>query len=170
MLQQITQHTLTQLSSILKQIHPVRYSSPLTTLNGKTIGQHVRHILEFYTCLLHSSKQGFVNYDLRERDLNLENNVDFALLSIENIIETFCSKESHDTHLINVMEFNKHLVETHSSLHRELAYLIEHSVHHFAIIEIAIRTEFKELKIPQNFGVAYSTVKHQEEIAHLEYH
>jgi hypothetical protein len=53
-------------------------------------------------------------------------------------------------------------VKIKSSLERELAYNIEHAIHHMAIIKIALKTLFPKVKLADNFGVAYSTVRYQE--------
>ena len=55
-------------------------------------------------------------------------------------------------------------VKIKSSLERELAYNIEHAIHHMAIIKIAIQTVFPNVKLAENFGVAYSTVRYQKSV------
>jgi len=52
-----------------------------------------------------------------------------------------------------------------SSYFRELQYNIEHAIHHMAIIKIAIGACFTEVELPANFGVAYSTVRYQKQLA-----
>jgi len=47
-----------------------------------------------------------------------------------------------------------------SGAYRELAYNIEHVIHHMAIIKIALRQHFEEVTIPENFGIAPSTAKY----------
>ena len=44
------------------------YAKPLNILTGRSIGQHIRHIIEFYHCLLSQANKSVVNYDLRKRD------------------------------------------------------------------------------------------------------
>jgi len=48
------------------------YSSPLDILSGSSIGQHMRHIVEFYTCLLSQQQGQIINYDLRARNQLIE--------------------------------------------------------------------------------------------------
>ena len=56
-------------------------------------------------------------------------------------------------------------VELTTSLKRELIYNIEHAVHHMAIIKIAIKESLPHIALPEDFGIAYSTIKYQKECA-----
>ena len=59
-----------------------------------------------------------------------------------------------------------HRVE--STLDRELIYNIEHAIHHMAMIKIGLKVLAPELHLPENFGVAPSTIRyrHQTGINH----
>ena len=52
---------------------------------------------------------------------------------------------------------------TRSTLARELVYCIAHAIHHYALISVMAR--LMEVKLPENFGVAPSTVAHQKATA-----
>ena len=52
-----------------------------------------------------------------------------------------------------------------SNVQRELVYLIEHAIHHFALLRIGIQENFPEISLASDFGVAYSTVKYRESIS-----
>jgi len=43
---------------------------------------------------------------------------------------------------------------------RELAYNIEHAIHHMAIIKIGINEVSPYILLPSAFGVASSTIRH----------
>jgi hypothetical protein len=47
---------------------------------------------------------------------------------------------------------------------REMVYLVEHSIHHYALIRIGLQENFPKIIIPENFGIAYSTIKHREKV------
>jgi hypothetical protein len=47
-------------------------------------------------------------------------------------------------------------------LFRELAYDLEHSIHHQAIIKIAMKNLNSEYALNENFGVARSTIRFRE--------
>jgi hypothetical protein len=48
---------------------------------------------------------------------------------------------------------------------RELAYNIEHAVHHMAIVKIGVREVAPYITLDKDFGVAASTIRHKEAIA-----
>ena len=67
--------TLSKLSNIqfyLQDLPIAQYREPLEILSFASIGEHTRHIIEFYQCLLNQSKNGTVNYDLRNRKRQLQ--------------------------------------------------------------------------------------------------
>ena len=47
-----------------------------------------------------------------------------------------------------------------SSLSRELEFLVSHTVHHFALITV-LSNHF-EIEVPENFGVAPTTLRYRE--------
>jgi hypothetical protein len=51
-----------------------------------------------------------------------------------------------------------------SSLARELVYLIEHTIHHLAIIKIGLNQGYPHLVLPVNLGVAPSTLLYRDKI------
>ena len=164
MLTNITSDTFAQLRSIIDQLDKDQFSEKLELLNFSSIGQHVRHVLEFYVCLSQGIKSGTVDYDKRVRNLSIETNPNYAIVILDELSNVFCCEEIEDTALTNSIEYNGVILEANSSVSRELIYLIEHSIHHYAIIGIALKSHFGDVKIPENFGVAYSTKKHKQSI------
>jgi uncharacterized damage-inducible protein DinB len=162
MLTSITSETFLQLRSIINQLSQEQFSLKLNVLNGSSIGQHVRHILEFYICLSQGIRSGIVDYDKRVRNHSIESDPEYADMILEELSSLFCCKETEDVALTNTIEYNGQIIYANSSVSRELIYLIEHSIHHYAIIAIALRSHFQHVVLPENFGVAYSTTKHKQ--------
>lgn len=159
MLKEITKKQLLELKSILYQLKEGDYSRPLTVLENVSLGKHVRHILEFYACLLVENTDNTVCYDDRKRNLVLEENLRFASEFIDEILDKIERLEVNKRILLKVLyEESETLIE--SSLFREITYNIEHTVHHLAIIRIALSTELNYVKLSRNFGYADSTVQH----------
>ncbi len=161
-----TKHTLSQINDLLKQMSNDAYSEPLDILSGSTIGMHVRHILEFYQCLLFGvAKTEIVNYDKRQRNLLIETDILFAQDIIE-AINTALHSVAMDMPIC--VEFavgiNDETNCAPSSISRELYYLSEHTVHHMAILKMAFKMQFPNLMLPENFGVASSTVKYKNNV------
>lgn len=152
-----------QLTDLLKQLSPTEYTKSLNVLNGSSIGQHTRHVVEFYQCLLAGKSGGVVDYDGRERNLLLENDLNFTIKTLETIENKIISiKSPNETILLSVSYYteNQDFIET--NFMREMVYLVEHSIHHYALIRIGLQENFPDINIPKNFGIAYSTIRHHE--------
>ena len=164
-LQNVCRDTLTQLSDLLKQLDEMHYSQPLTLLSDNTIGKHSRHILEFYETMLNGISAGEVDYDSRQRNLLLETDIEYTLQRIEFIKDSILQITS-DQELNFSFSYAKGQVSTiKTNLYREMNYNIEHTIHHLAIIKIAVCNSFPNVHLPITFGVAYSTLQYQQECA-----
>ncbi len=153
--------TLSQLADFITVIDNQHYTGTSELLLGSSIGQHVRHILEFYSCL----KEGYaiqkVNYDLRKRDLAVEQDKMVALLLITDLIQWMQAAEPVALMLEGSYEADENqCFSILSHLERELVYNIEHTIHHMAIIKIAA-VNLHQYELPADFGVACSTLKHR---------
>jgi len=155
-------NVIRQLAQVLDQLSSQQYAQSLCVLNGSSIGQHTRHVIEFYQCLMKGYQTGLIDYDARERNFLLENDLFYSLKTIEdlmmgienipNLSETLRLTIAYQPDAISYVETN---------FMREMAYLIEHSIHHYALIRIGLQENFKEIIIPENFGIAYSTIQHK---------
>ena len=157
------QEDLTDLRQLVDLIPVDTYTFKSPMLADSTIGQHVRHVLEFYGCVLHGDADTTVNYDKRERSHELENDPIAASIYISRLIELL-GVDMEDRPLLLEADFSttgdisKSLV---SSLYRELAYCLEHSIHHKALIKVGLLAQGKAHLIPQDFGVAASTIRNR---------
>ena len=161
MLQQTNIEIIDQLIDLLNDIESSVYKDALQPLHYGTVGQHVRHITEFYLCALKGHENGMVDYDSRERNLLIEIDKDFTIETLQSVKHQLKSLNS-DCNLILKSKFGgDEAMEISSSFFRELTYLIEHTIHHLAIIKIGLNEVYPEIKIPKNFGVAHSTIRYQ---------
>ena len=159
MLKQEAIKQLLCVQSILLQIKEKDYIKPLKTLKEASIGKHIRHIVEFYQCLLFCKKGGVVNYDERKRNLLLEESVAYTKNFIVEIIDAIEIIETNSK-IILVSRYQDENIPMESSLYREITYNIEHTVHHLAIISIAIPIHFDYINLSTNFGYADSTIQY----------
>ncbi len=136
------------------------YSQPLGLLDEVSLGDHCRHILEFYQCLL-EGESNKVNYDERIRSTSLAQDKAYALCLIKEFQQRIeqCDLDQI-IFLSQTLEGESFKIE--SNLKRELLYTLEHSIHHLAIMKIAIQQCFPEIKLMNHFGVAYSTIDYVE--------
>ena len=155
-----------QLKSLLDQIKSEDYNKSQEILSGGTIGQHIRHILEFYSCMLEGVKLGEICYDNRERNPLLENDKNAAMQVMDELLSQLSLISNTDVSIQLKAKYadNDSLTNINSSISRELAYNIDHSVHHMAIIKAGILSRIDYINIPSDFGVAFSTVRHNKNV------
>jgi hypothetical protein len=154
---------LGELKLLIQSISEEEYRRNILSLSNSTIGQHTRHILEFFECLIDSQQTKMVNYDARKRDFTLEQNKEYTLNFIENIIFQI---EFVNIPLELIQEYmieNKTTkVRIDSNYFRELSYNIEHTVHHQALIKVALFELSIISRVDEHFGVADSTISIRE--------
>ncbi|MCC5928709.1 MAG: hypothetical protein JJU28_05635 [Cyclobacteriaceae bacterium] len=160
---ELCRQNLLELKNLLKSLTSTQYQQKLDVLSGVSIGQHIRHILEFYNCLAKSKESGIVNYDARRRDITLETNLSFACSIIDNIIDLLL--EAQNPKPINLIcNYNNPKdspLMIGTTYQRELWYCFEHSIHHQALIKVGLKELNLENLIHPDFGVAPATLKHQ---------
>lgn len=154
---------LNQLTDIVNQLDASDFIKPSESLSNSTIGQHLRHTLEFFICFQQGYENGLINYDKRAHDKLIETDKYIALSAINRITDFVNQLQEKALRLEVGYDLHKEdfvTVETNAT--RELVYNMEHAVHHMAIMKIGIREVAPYLKLPQNFGIAASTVRYQE--------
>jgi hypothetical protein len=164
LLKQPIQNVFVQLTETLNQLSNDEYTQPSKILFNASIGQHVRHIIELFLCLEKGYETGVVNYEKRKRDYQIETNKDFAIQLLEDIYHRL---ERPDTNLVMEAEDYENtagVVAISSNYYREIAYNLEHTIHHMALIRVGIN-EVSTIELPQEFGVAYSTIKYRQQCA-----
>ena len=153
--------------SLLSSITDNEYSYNNGKYFKSGIGRHFRHIVEHYISLIDGYTEK-INYDLRERDLKLETNRKAVISALRNIIDSIQTFELNPE-LINKkieVKSNEGIGDgdspwSVSSIRRELQFLISHTVHHYALIGLILRT--MDVTVPEDFGVAPSTLKYESE-------
>jgi hypothetical protein len=164
MITSISINILSQLQEQIERLDMAAYSERLAVFNGSSIGGHARHIIEFYDCLLGSMETGIINYDARQRDLQIEKNRDYAVFIIKKLISKLQNINNIEKIISLEAKFGEHTIRhIPTSFQREEIYLIEHSIHHFALIRIGIQTNFPSVVIEKDFGVAFSTLEFRQE-------
>ncbi len=159
-----SQSIFQQLRSLLSQLSPDEYCASLSLLSENSIGKHIRHILEFFDLLVQAAMNGErINYDKREHDRNIESDLALAEAKIREL-SFMIEKLNGDKPMQLEASYirSDETVTVNTSVNRELAYNIEHAIHHMAIIRIAVNALFPKVELSENFGVAYSTARYQE--------
>lgn len=158
---------LGEIKILLEKLPEELFIRPKEVLSGFTIGQHFRHILEFYVCLKKGTGSGVICYDSRERNIQIETDKRYASGIIENITEFLSSLQTNRDLVLkaNYSVSSDEQMEISSSLYRELAYALDHTVHHLAIVKIALSEEKESAIMDENLGVAPSTIRYREQCA-----
>jgi uncharacterized damage-inducible protein DinB len=158
---------LNQLSELVVQLKDTDYAKPSKALTNSTIGQHLRHTLEFFICLEDGYGKGLVNYDKRNHDKLIETDKFIALSTIQKIADFISSQKSDQSLKLEVGYNlnNEEAMTIDSTYLRELIYNIEHAVHHMAIMKIGIHEVAPYIALPSDFGVAASTIRYKKEEA-----
>jgi hypothetical protein len=137
------------------------YTNTCEALSNATIGQHTRHIIELYQCLLVGYPVGNINYDERKRNTLYENDINAAVEVIKEIQQKL---EQPDKGVNIFCGTNDSSVCIESNYYREVLYNLEHCIHHQALIKVALLS-ISNISIADGFGVAPSTLQYRQECA-----
>ena len=140
------------LVGLLSELDADRYQQVDPVVQG-SIGTHVRHCIEFYDALLDDHDSGVVCYHRRPRRLEFEVDLPGArskLSSLRQRLETLGSNSK----TLRVAHFGG--TTSDSCTLRELSYVLDHTVHHTALIRVIASTLGVELD--SAFGFAASTL------------
>ncbi len=161
-LEKAAEETLSKLKQVLGIIPREIYNSRPAALNGSSIGQHCRHLLEMFICLNEGYGQGVINYEGRKRDAKLEEDKNAAVECLQTLLLQLHKPEKPLTLQTEYSALTGQPELCNTSYARELTYVLEHSVHHMALMAVGIKLAAPHISLPQNFGVASSTIKYRK--------
>lgn len=153
---------LEKVDTLLHQLTDAELAKPSKLLFGSSVGQHFRHILEFYTCLLTTVDEPSFSYDRRQRDLLIETEVISARASAVRSMSLLNTLgDDRELRMESELPGMPNYSVQRTTLKRELAYLADHGVHHLAMVRIALEQELPHVTFPEHLGVAASTRNHR---------
>ncbi|MCU0451102.1 MAG: DinB family protein [Bernardetiaceae bacterium] len=165
-IQTANQDILRQLLSFIERVSTAQFTAHLELLSGNTIGKHVRHVAEFYQHLFIAYAQPVpvVDYDARRRDPGLETDpAQVARLLLHWLVWLAEARPNRDLQLRFSLSAQGERQVLATNFYRELAYNLEHAIHHLAIIKIAVTNHFPNVTLDPHFGVAHATVQFQQQ-------
>lgn len=167
MMNQLIDQNLQKLDDLIHLVSAIpieAYTQKNELIYGASVGQHFRHIIEFYGCIQNGLNLQTICYDNRDRDLQLEIDPYFAISTLEKL-KTFVASIQDDqsiTMQANYDTESSNQVNISTSLYREMAYALDHTVHHLAIVKIALNSI--GIAVNENLGVAPSTIRHKKQV------
>lgn len=160
------QMVLAQCVEFVRQVPQPVYVAEAQTIQGGTVGKHVRHTIDHFAAALPAGEEWAsrpIDYDHRSRGVPMETERSCAIGIIGGLCERLAGLSERDLSRpvrVRVMLASDGAeAELTSTLGRELAFATHHAVHHFAMMK-TIAAEFGILA-SEEFGLAPSTLHSQ---------
>ena len=155
-------HFLDQATTLLESLDDQLFTSQ-DSHGHSSVGAHLRHTLDAYRCFLDGLQDNRVDYDARQRDPQIESVRTSALERIAFIRDALAELDESDRHRTvdvrcDAAAWDQQHAWTRSTIGRELQFLLSHTVHHFALVAMTLRS--LGFEPGQGFGVAPSTLEH----------
>jgi uncharacterized damage-inducible protein DinB len=155
---------LRQLAGVLEGLTDEQYAQrPVGVVPG-SIGGHVRHSLDHVRALAVAAGTGELDYDSRRRDTDIERRRSAALAELRQLecrlLEQDWPAPEGPLRLTALVSAEGPPAEVVTTLGRELAFVVSHTIHHDSLISVMLA--LLGARAPGRFGYAPSTIAHQE--------
>jgi uncharacterized damage-inducible protein DinB len=154
-----------QLGEVIESLTDLQYVQKPVGVIASSIGGHVRHCLDHVAAILVAAHTGKLNYDHRERGTAVESNREAALHVIarqEGELADLAGLPNHRRlRMTTLLASSGQSIEVPTSLGRELAFVLSHTVHHSALISAMV--QMLGVKVPDRFGYAPATLAYLEQ-------
>lgn len=155
---------LRQVLALLEALDDARYREPVAACFGASMGGHLRHVVEHYDGFFQGLQSGDIDYETRPRDLAVETSRSTAIQRLHATVSSLEQLETQDQdrplRVRAECATTGPAVWAAASLLRELEWLLNHTVHHFALM--AINCRLLGYAPPVDFGMAPSTLRHRQ--------
>ncbi|HXW08317.1 MAG TPA: DinB family protein [Vicinamibacterales bacterium] len=150
---------LRQLAGVLEGLADSSYRAEQARGVSGSIGSHVRHCLDHVDALLTGLPAGRVDYDARRRGTTVESSRAAAIAETIRLCRALDGIRGQDLDqplvLAGALDTNGPQMSARSSVGRELAFVVSHTIHHLAVIALLLRE--LGIAVPPRFGYAPST-------------
>jgi len=159
---------LRQLADVIRDLSDAQYTQKPVGVIESSVGGHVRHCLDHVQSLLTSIDTGHLDYDHRARGTPVERLRSSAIGVIDEMVESlevlpgFVITRPLSVY-VRMSSDAASPVSVLSSVGRELAYVLSHTIHHNAIVNAMVKTLGG--CVPERFGYAPSTIRNMEQNA-----
>jgi uncharacterized damage-inducible protein DinB len=149
---------LQSLREVLAQLDADAYQSASSRASG-SVGGHVRHCLDHVGALVSASCGAELTYDSRLRGTPVERDPSVAMAAIDRVCFQLDKLQQRPFERAVRLRFlarpSGPAAELTSTLGREVAFVLQHTIHHCAIVAILLERE--GIAVPERFGYAPST-------------
>lgn len=153
---------LRQLAQVIEAMSDEQYCQKPVGVLTSNIGSHIRHCLDHVASLLAAYDSGRLNYDERQRGTSVETNrvaaLDVTLKQEADLLAIPVGIEDEPLSLTMLVSPDLAPVEVETTVGRELAFVLSHTIHHNALIGVMAQT--LGVPVPARFGYAPATVRH----------
>ncbi len=169
-----TIETLEQVRSLITLCAGDQYDqASVHSMSG--VGRHVRHILDHFIAVKGGAESGLIDYNVRQRDSDIESNSQLALQRTDELIDWLSVLGREDVQpgskIQVVTEISVNQTKTmamESNLDRELCYLINHTVHHLSYASLVAKQ--LGFTVDDSIGLAPGTATYLRQTAEQESH
>jgi hypothetical protein len=150
---------LQSLGNLLILLNEKQYTQKIEHLGNASIGGHTRHIIELLQCAVDGYYTGEVDYINRTRNFLLETDPELAHTALQQLTTSI---KHNDKQLKMAVENAGDNTDSEviTTYFREIVYNSEHTIHHLALIKVAL-IEMKLNIVQNDFGMAYSTISYR---------
>lgn len=160
---------LTQARDLLLHLGDTHYTLELSP-TASSVAKHFRHVFNHYEALLKATG-GKIDYETRERGTAVETDRLAAIAKAESLIAALpglLAQHGADNTLrveriVRMANGKLEAAEYASSLARELDFVHQHTVHHFAVIALIVAQH--GVAVPPDFGMSPSTLRFNAALA-----
>ena len=150
---------LNEMRKTVERLDDTTYAAPPPGRTTGGVGGHVRHCLDHVSALLSATRSGVCQYDRRRRGTDVETSRIAACTRIVDLSSALVCLDSlvlDDPVLVeSQIEPGGAMILTRSSVCRELAFVISHTIHHNAIVGQLLQA--RGVALDHRYGVAPST-------------
>ncbi len=123
-----------------------------------SISSHCRHIIEVIQAII-TNTDWIIDYTKRKRDETITADISIFDKSMD-ILKQQLQKTQNQSITGKQILIGEKLLEINTTYSNELSYLLEHTIHHMAIIKSNCMMIW--IHLHSNFGKAYSTRYHEK--------
>jgi uncharacterized damage-inducible protein DinB len=150
---------LAQTMEVIRQLPDDEYVRPGPAGVSGSVGKHVRHCLDHVIALEESLRTRQIDYDARHRGTVLESNHRAAIAALESVRARLLALDdrwlSGHVEVVSQLAPHRRPIVVNSTIGRELAFVISHTIHHNATINVLLKD--RRVITPPGFGYAASS-------------